>query len=639
MQYRVAYRAENTFRTPLLENISLDGEIGSRFDRFVHERVSGKFAITEILKEAEECIHDQYDDEYIMGLWRCEFWGKLILSAVRTCRIKQDAQLKEDIRKSVYTVLEYQDEDGYLSSYQERTNILKADVEQCLRETGSVYNYNWNVWGQKYTLWALLEAAMLLDDAHVLSCAARLADQLIDLLEEKNLRLKDAGVMHGMPAGSILKPILLLYRLTGNERYFAFCRDVVKEWEREDNECPNLITNALSQMPPANWYPLGAFEKGGWIAKAYEMMSCFDGIIEFYRVSGESKYLDAVKVFWDSVKKAEENIMGSVGYCERFASAAAYCNAATEICDVIHWMRLSHELFCLTGEIKYMEAFEKAYLNAFLAGIYEDGRECAFFVRAAGRHMLADWQVQTKYQHCCLNNIPRGFVNAAESIMMEADDGYYVNMYTQARIRIGEATFRISSGYMDNGKVAITIRGAKAGEKLHLRLPVWSKLTRIYTVGGDTIETEACGTYHTLTLSGENQVIRLYFDMTPEIIDFAGDFRFDLPENDYHIARWQDSLCGREQMVKHPMSVLRRGPLMLARSKRTGATEAEMFSGETVWGKKRTITAQTIRHDHMLTMCRVNIQCSGKEYQYVMCDYASAANRDLEEVRYFTMYI
>ena len=70
MQYRVAYRAENTFRTPLLENISLDGEIGSRFDRFVHERVSGKFAITEILKEAEECIRDQYDDEYIMGLWR-----------------------------------------------------------------------------------------------------------------------------------------------------------------------------------------------------------------------------------------------------------------------------------------------------------------------------------------------------------------------------------------------------------------------------------------------------------------------------------------------------------------------------------------------------------------------------------------
>jgi hypothetical protein len=331
--------------------------------------------------------------------------------------------------------------------------------------------------------------------------------------------------------------------------------------------------------------------------------------------------------------------MGSVGYCERFANAAAYPDAATEICDVLHWMRLSHELFCLTGEIKYMEAFEKAYLNAFLAGVYENGRDGAFFVRSAGKHMLADWQVQTKYQHCCLNNVPRGFVNAGESAVMSADNGYYVNLYAPARIHIGDASFRISSGYADRGIVTITVRGAKSGEKLYLRIPAWSKNTKIDVIGKETFETDACGSYYAITLSGEDQVIRLFFDMTPEIIDFAGVFRFDLPENDYHIARWQDPLCGREQMLRHPMSVVRRGPLMLARSKRIGCSEAEMFSGETVWGKECTITAQNIRHDHMLALCRVNIACKGKAYQYLMCDYASAANRDPEDVRFFTMYV
>ena len=575
-------------------------------------------------------------------MWRGEFWGKLILSAVRVCRMKNDAVLKEDIQKSVYRVLQYQDETGYLGSYQNGENIFKADLERCMREMGDDMVYNWNVWGQKYTLWALLECAQLLEDTHILSCCERLANQLIDLLHRLDVRVKDTGVMHGMPAGSILKPMLVLYRLTGNEKYLDFCQEIIKEWEREDQECPNLIHNALSKVPPALWYEVDAAKADGWIAKAYEMMSCFDGIIEWYRVTGEEKYLDAVKAFWEATLQDEENILGSVGYCERFASAAAFPDAATEICDVIHWMRLSHELFCLTGEARYMEAFERAFLNAFLAGVYEDGRSGSFFVRGAGRHMAAEWQVETKYQHCCLNNVPRGFVNAAESVVMEAEDGYYVNMYTAARVRFGNASIRVSSGYVDRGAVALTVRGAEAGRKLYLRIPAWSKKTVITVIGGETFETGNCGTYFTLPLSGEDQVIRVFFDMTPAIMDFSGAFRADLPEDDYHIRRWQDTnggLCDRAQMLTHPMSVIRRGPVMLARSKRVGCEAADMFSGETVFGKERIVTARNIRHDHMLTLCRVNIICGEKEYNYLMCDYASAANRDVEDIRYFNMYI
>ena len=50
----VAYKKENLLPNQISAHIILDGEIGSRFDRFVHERVSGKFAIDEILREAEE---------------------------------------------------------------------------------------------------------------------------------------------------------------------------------------------------------------------------------------------------------------------------------------------------------------------------------------------------------------------------------------------------------------------------------------------------------------------------------------------------------------------------------------------------------------------------------------------------------
>ena len=81
MQYQIPYSKDNRHRTAAPSDICLDGEIGARFDRFVHERISGKFAIDEILAEALDCFADQYDDEYAAGMWRGEFWGKQILSA------------------------------------------------------------------------------------------------------------------------------------------------------------------------------------------------------------------------------------------------------------------------------------------------------------------------------------------------------------------------------------------------------------------------------------------------------------------------------------------------------------------------------------------------------------------------------
>ncbi len=644
MEMKIPFAVQNRFFPA--DTMEADGEIGKRFDVFAYERISSDFAIREILREAENCIRDKYDDENVQGLWRCEFWGKQIISAVRVCRIKGDERLKEEIRRSAYRVLSFQNESGYLGAYKNDEFIRRADPQACRKAGVWDFGYNWSVWGTKYTMWGLLECAQLLDDANIVDACRRMADQLIAALKKQNMHLTDAGVMHGLPAGSLMKPMLLLYRLTGEKSYLDLCLDTAAQWEDENAPCAAIIAKALTGAPPANWYEIDPYTDSGYIAKAYEMMSCFDGLIELYRVTGNEKYLRAAVMFWDSVKEDEENILGSVGYCERFVSAAKYPDCATEICDVIHWMRLCYELFCLTGESKYMEALEKAYLNAFLAGIWEDGKSGAFFVRSAGRHWNAEWQVDTKYQHCCVNNAARGFINAAESAVMRGGDGLYVNQYYPMRTHLGACSIRVSGGYTARGMVTLTVRGAAAGEKLHLRMPAWSASTEITVIGGESRICTARGGYETVLLSGEDQVIRLRFDMTPEIIDYAGDRAAmfgALDARDYHIRRWCDAgvgMCSRKQMMPHPMSVIRRGPVMLARSKRLGAKEEDMFSGETVWGQERNVSVQPIRHDCALSAVRVTITCpGGKVYSYDMCDAATAANRDLEDVRFFTMYI
>ena len=67
MEYKIGYKAKNAMNDLPLSSLSLDGDIGRRFDKFVYERVSGEFAVKEILRETEKHFADKYDDEYGAG--------------------------------------------------------------------------------------------------------------------------------------------------------------------------------------------------------------------------------------------------------------------------------------------------------------------------------------------------------------------------------------------------------------------------------------------------------------------------------------------------------------------------------------------------------------------------------------------
>ena len=69
MSYKVNYKVENLMDTAPLGSCFLEGEIGARFDRFISERVSGKFAVEEILREAEDFFATQYEKNIIIHIF------------------------------------------------------------------------------------------------------------------------------------------------------------------------------------------------------------------------------------------------------------------------------------------------------------------------------------------------------------------------------------------------------------------------------------------------------------------------------------------------------------------------------------------------------------------------------------------
>jgi len=663
VEYKIPYKTENRTDAPEWGRFALHGEIGRRIAFYNERGVMSAHAREEVFAEARSYFRDQQDDALRVGYWRGEFWGKLMLSAARVCRMTGNEEFRDFLRRETYALLDCQRPDGYLGTYRDSRNMIRCSLKAGMEDVGWACNYNWNVWCRKYTLWGLLEAADLLDDRHILDCADRMAEQLLDDLEALGVRLKDTGVMSGMPSCSILKPMLILYRLTGKGRYLDFARSAADEWEREDGECPNLLKKALDAVSPIRWFDRDrspaareVFSGGEgtdgdeWIAKAYEMMSCFDGICELYRVTGEEKYLRAAERYWEGLDRYERNVMGSVSYCERFWEAASHPDGATEICDVIHWMRLSWELYRITGRARYMDAFESAFVNAFFAGMYDTGDFCAFFIRSHGRHYDAVMQCKSRYQNCCLNNLPRGYVNGAQAAVTAGADGIRINLPLPLEAEIdspaGRTKITVGEGYFTSGTVLVSAeREADAGEgRILFRIPSWSRSTAVTDEEGNLITGES-GTFLALPLLPGRHTFTVRFDMTPRILDYEGPVE-DLPGTDYHVQRWlgtkgTQSEVERDIMLTRPMSTVRRGPLILARSKRIGSSGEDMFSGETVWGRGMTASAEDVREEEgFLCRCRIVFRDpAGETIAYDMCDYASAGNFSSDDPRTFTLFV
>ena len=441
---------------------------------FYTNRIFGAEAKSTIYDEAVNAFRTHYDDN---GSWQGEYWCKTMLSAVAVQRLTGDKELKTWIRdRALAFVKEFQQADGYVCSYSDPWNFGP-------NEDGSA-KFNWNLWGRKYTMWALIEASDMLNadvtfeqpgfraDKTLLAAAMRIMDHEMTQFEERNVAIDRTGYFVGLPTMSVLKPLMLLYRRTGCERYLAFAGKLVALWEREGNPPPNLIANAFGPKPVHEWYP----DPGYW-AKGYEMMSCLEGVLDYADWTHDGRLVDAVARIAEKLAAHELTPLGSVGYFDHFTDASACPNLTTELCDAMHWMRLSRDLFLATKESRHLDRMEEAFFNAFLPGIFRDGKWVAHGTRSHGtRQYTAPHQVGMKYHHCCVDNACRTWEHYVRSTlsMDPADGALYVNFYTPGDHYVSagkdHCKLCIRDGYPFADKVTMNISSG-ASRTLKFRAP------------------------------------------------------------------------------------------------------------------------------------------------------------------------
>ncbi len=440
--------------------------------------------------------------------WQSEFWGKWFTSAVLAYEYNPSPQLAAMLKKAAEGLMATQTPDGYIGNYAPESR-LKA----------------WDIWGRKYCMLGLIAYYDLTNDKKALDAAAREADFLMRELHERGAEIVKMGNHRGMAASSVLEPVCLLYARTGMKKYLDFAEEIVRQWETPDG--PQLISKAA--VPVGKRFPKpGADNWYGWQQgqKAYEMMSCYEGLLELHRITGKEQYKKAAEDSWQSIMDSEINIAGSGAAMEAWFSGKEKqfmpIEHYQETCVTVTWLKFNRQLLRLTGAARYADAMEQTFYNALLGSMRPDGSDWAKYTPLSGQRLKGSEQCGMGL-NCCSASGPRGLFAVPSASVMEAVRGAVVNFYIPGDYTLkspgkNRLTLKLKTDYPVSGEVDILLETKKPETmELALRIPVWSKNTSV-SVNGQNIGNIPAGDYLRINRNWKNgDSISIRFDMQPQL--------------------------------------------------------------------------------------------------------------------------
>lgn len=433
----------------------IDGYIGSRIESCITNRV--KPQNIELLAEPFRHLTEG-------TRWQSEFMGKWMLGAIASYRYYNSPELLDKIKTAARLLMDTQREDGYIGNYKPEDRLT-----------------NWDIWGRKYTSLALLDYYRLTDDKKALKAVSALIDGLIRELDPKGVDIAKTGLYRGMPSCSILEPVVYLYNLTNDIKYLDFAKSIAASIEKEGN--PQLVGMALEGVPVAHRYDFPkewwAFENGH---KAYEMMSCYVGLMELGKAVNDPIYLEAAKAVADNIISTEINIAGSGAAFECWYDGRARQTVPAyhtmETCVTFTWMQLLSKLWEQTGNPRYADEFERTMYNALMASLRADGKEISKYSPLEGRRQPGEEQCGLPI-NCCNANGPRAFAMIPEFAAIMKADTLFVNLYLPAHkeFRSGQNNIAIdiTGDIPFSGKTAVSVTQSRPMDLvLALRVPEWT---------------------------------------------------------------------------------------------------------------------------------------------------------------------
>ena len=468
-----------TNRTVSIPSAFHQCEINGRFDNF---------AIAGGLKQGEHRGDFSFDDTDPY---------KIIEGASYSLVSHYDAELDHYLDSVIAIIAAAQEPDGYLTT---------CVTNKCERLSGWWGTHRWEKINshELYNSGHMYEAAV----AHYKATGKR---SFLDVaIKNADLVCQVFGPNEGQihrPSGHPILEMALckLYKVTGDKKYLDEAMYFVEETGRcTDGHAPSAYSQDHKPILTQDEI-VGHAVRAGYL---------YSGVADVAALLDDKDYQEALQRIWNNMASKKLYITGGIGsraQGEGFGpnyelhNMTAYCETCAAIANV-YW---NYRMFLATGDVKYVDVYERALYNGVISGVSLSGDH--FFydnpLESMGQHERQEWFGCA----CCPGNITRFMASVPNYIYATQGRDIYVNLYIQGTANIETSAGKVeiiqTTEYPWNGDVSLTVNPKKSSQfALKLRIPGWATdkpvPTNLYayaqesqpysvTVNGEAVDCEA----------------------------------------------------------------------------------------------------------------------------------------------------
>ena len=255
------------------------------------------------------------------------------------------------------------------------------------------------------------------------------------------------------------------------------------------------------------------------------------GAARMYEVTGDRRYRQIAEYFLEEVLTARNYVIGNTSVEEFWRTPPGQLEGTlqwknAECCVAYNLMKLERLVFGWTGDVRWMDAYERALFNCRLGTQNGQGLKQYFLPLAAGYWRAFHTPEESFW--CCTGTGAEEFAKFADTIYFHRGSDVYVNQFLASTLDWKEEGLTIEQVTQFPFEPGTTLRvksSRPTARTIHVRMPSWTTTEAEVKINGRSLEVVADpGSYlaiHRVWHDGDAISIHLPMQLWTEAL--AGD--------------------------------------------------------------------------------------------------------------------